>query len=318
MRASSCIVGLVFLGCSLMSSSAFAWDGFGHMEVAAAAWELMGTSAKSKAVQLLKVNPQYKTWIKGVSTNKKNKYAFMMAATWPDYIKGAKGYHSDGPNNGNTPPPGPEASQNIGYTDHFMHKYWHFVDQPFSPSHLHTTGPKIPNALIQIGTFTTAINGSTASDDIKSYDVVWLEHLVGDVHQPLHTTSRFTKGHPDGDNGGNLIKFCQCRDNLHAFWDDILGTHTDITTITQLGDALLARPKPAGADLVDPDAWVKHSFDLATQHAYIAPISDDAVSPPQPSARPNKAYHDGAQATAEDQVLLAGYRLAALLNSHLK
>src|SRR5215470_3212860 len=88
------------------------------------AWELMGDSAKSQAIQLLMKNPQYKTWVKGVAADKKEKYAFMMAATWADYIKGARGYHSDGSNNGNTPPPTPQASQNIGYTDKFMHKYF--------------------------------------------------------------------------------------------------------------------------------------------------------------------------------------------------
>ena len=67
--------------------------------------------------------------------------------------------------------------------------------------------------------------GTDESDDIKSYDVAWLEHLVGDVHQPLHATSRFTKNHPNGDAGGNLVLLCAapCRDELHAYWDGLLG-----------------------------------------------------------------------------------------------
>jgi len=313
-------VVVALLTALLITSPLFAWDGTGHMVVAYIAYKNLNDDTRPRVDELLKLNPEYKHWTKGVPKKRKGLIAFVNAATWPDCIKTASkcpGFTADGSDNGDTPPPGPKASQNIGYADHFMHKYWHFVDEPFSPSHLHTDEPNIPNALTEIAKLMMAI-GENVSDDIKSYDVVWLEHLVGDVHQPLHATSRFTKGHPKGDNGGNSVKFCDCRDNLHAFWDDILGNKTDIDTITQLGNALLARPKPVGADLVDPDAWVKHSFDLATEHAYIAPISDDEVFPPVPSMRPDSAYRDVAKDTAKDQVLLAGYRLAALLNANLK
>jgi hypothetical protein len=40
-------------------------------------------------------------------------------------------------------------------------------------------------------------------DKLKSYDLPWLLHLVGDVHQPLHSTTRVSATKPDGDNGGN-------------------------------------------------------------------------------------------------------------------
>jgi hypothetical protein len=242
----------------LIASPLLAWDGTGHMTVAYIAYKNLSDDTRMRVDELLKLNPEYKNWTKGVPKKRRGLIAFVNAATWPDCIKTASrcpGYTSDGPNNGDTPPATPEASQNIGYADKFMHKYWHFVDEPFSPSHLPTEPPNNPNALVRISTFATAVGG-TDFDDIKSYDVVWLEHLVGDVHQPLHSTSRFTHGHPNGDNGGNSIKFCQgCRDNLHAFWDDILGTKTDMATIAQLGDSLLSRPKPVGGDIVDVNAW---------------------------------------------------------------
>jgi hypothetical protein len=44
---------------------------------------------------------------------------------------------------------------------------------------------RVPTRLLHIPIFTEAIGGSV-SDNIKSYDVAWLEHLVGDIHQPLH------------------------------------------------------------------------------------------------------------------------------------
>ena len=305
----------------LIATPLLAWDGKGHMVVAYIAYKNLSNETRKRVDGLLKLNPEYKHWTTGVPKKKRVLVAFVNAATWPDCIKRASdcpGYTADGTDNGNTPPPGPEASQNIGYADKFMHKYWHFVDEPFSPSGLPTEGPASSNALLQISTFTDAIGGDD-SDDIKSYDVAWLEHLVGDVHQPLHATSRFTSGHPHGDNGGNSIKFCAaCNDNLHTFWDDILGTQTDIATIIQLGDSRMSRPKPVDANIADASVWVNESFELAKQHVYVTPISDDETVPPQPSPRPDQAYRDTAKAIAKDRLLLAGYRLAALLNANLR
>jgi hypothetical protein len=60
---------------------------------------------------------------------------------------------------------------------------------------------------------------------VKSYDLVWLIHLVGDAHHPLHATSRFTAADP-GDNGGNaetVTPANAANESLHAFWDGLLG-----------------------------------------------------------------------------------------------
>jgi S1/P1 Nuclease len=59
---------------------------------------------------------------------------------------------------------------------------------------------------------------------VKSYDLVWLIHLVGDAHHPLHATSRFTAADP-GDNGGNaetVTPANAANESLHAFWDGLL------------------------------------------------------------------------------------------------
>jgi len=65
-----------------------------------------------------------------VSEERLRTTAFIQAATWPDFIRSAPAYSSDGPNGGNKPPNTPEASQNIGYKDFFRHKYWHFINIP--------------------------------------------------------------------------------------------------------------------------------------------------------------------------------------------
>jgi hypothetical protein len=39
----------------------------------------------------------------------------------------------------------------------------------------------------------------------KTISLAWLFHLVGDIHQPPHTTQLFTVEYPKGDRGGNEI-----------------------------------------------------------------------------------------------------------------
>jgi hypothetical protein len=307
---------------ALLTYPAYGWNDTGHMVVAYIAYQKLTPETRTRVDDLLKLNPMYASWTRGVSANRKGVIAFVRAATWPDCIKSATrcpGYSADGTGDGETPPSGPEASQNIGYADKTMHKYWHYVDKPYATGGVPGEDAKNPNAETEIQLLAKAI-GDSASDDVKSYDVVWLEHMVGDVHQPLHCTSRFTRNHPHGDQGGNLIPFCQapCRDELHAYWDSLLGKKSDPATVTRLGDALLREPTPGGADETDVAAWTAASFELAKSAVYTAPISGDNDSSVTVSPRPDRAYGDAALKVARSQVLLGGYRLAHLLNANLK
>lgn len=48
-------------------------------------------------------------------------------------------------------------------------------------------------------------------------------HYVGDLHQPLHSTTRVNHKYPRGDFGGNLV-YLPNREgatNLHAVWDSV-------------------------------------------------------------------------------------------------
>jgi hypothetical protein len=50
----------------------------------------------------------------------------------------------------------------------------------------------------------------------------YLVHLVGDIHQPLHSVALFNKTFPKGDAGGNLLKVLTLNgtlSNFHSFWD---------------------------------------------------------------------------------------------------
>jgi S1/P1 Nuclease len=302
-------------GLAMACAPAQAWDDFGHMEVAAVAWSKLTTPERDRVVQLLKRNPKYDTWIADVAPEDRDQFAFLMAATWPDEIKRDHDYTSDGSHNGDVPPPGPEASQNIGYVDHLRHKYWHFIDRPFSPDHTHLLDPKTPNAQTQIAALREKLSDQSADPDIRSYDLVWLLHLVGDVHQPLHATSRFTHDQQDGDEGGNSVKIhcggCNAVE-LHAFWDDVLG---DSDKPQDAIDAARELPELATqlGSIADEKVWIEESFEAAKADVYVPPIGvgDGPFNL-------TDGYKSKALRIAHERVALAGARLANLLKEALK
>lgn len=314
--------------CALATTAALigpasAWDGFGHMEVAAVAWEQMSESAKTRSIALLKHNPQYKSWIKGVAAKDRAKFTFMMAATWPDFIKRQKGYRNDGAENGDVPLPGPKASQNIGYKDKLRHKYWHFIDTAFSPENPNfKKDPPVPNVKTQIATFRTILpSQSGADDDVRSYDLAWLIHLVGDAHQPLHATARFSKAFPDGDAGGNSVKIdcvtgvsCEGATELHAFWDNILGPNRTTRQKVAAAAHQLSQADSAKASIADETIWLDESFELAKSVAYGSPpIRDDGQT-----STITADYRASALKVAKERIALAGARLANMLNGAFK
>jgi hypothetical protein len=286
---------------------ALAWNDRGHMMVAAIAWDHLGPSAKARAAELLMLNPSYGKWVQSVPEEDVDEIAFVKAATWPDFIKRSSDYINDG-----QIPSGPDASRNIGYSDKLMHKYWHYIDLPFSTDGTPTVLPTDPNAETQIIAFRDTISGA-ATDDVKSYDLVWLLHLVGDVHQPLHATARFSHQFPSGDDGGNSEKVCVpgCGDALHAFWDDALGKSESVMGAIKAADKL-DDPPTSGATVADPHAWIVESFELAKSMVY--PPIGDGKGPVTLS----DDYQENADVIAEERVSLAGVRLANLLNAFLK
>jgi S1/P1 Nuclease len=295
---------LLFLALGFVRSAS-AWNSFGHMMIAAVAYEQLTPAARARVAQLLQQNPDYERWIAHTAREERDELAFVIAATWADNIKTEAGYENDGER-----PSGPDAARNIGYADHLQHRYWHYVDLPFSQDHTALKPPATPNAQTQIAVFRKTLASPEASDALKSYDLVWLLHLVGDVHQPLHTTSRFTRSQPDGDAGGNLVALCEkpCRKELHAYWDDLPGTGKKAIVAIRRA-AHLPTPNERVAAIDDERQWIHESFLIAQNSVYIPPIG----SGPGPFFI-DRPYQSIAHRVARDRLALAGARLAHVLN----
>lgn len=319
------------------------WGNTGHEVVAYVAWQQLNSNTKIRVMQLLamvptlhnadhtKSIPGYADWVNdlpsGLSQDERNLYLFMRAATWPDTIKHEWLRDSD------TPPvhSGPSEPA-VGYTDTASHGYWHFVDAGFASDDSKVPATPAPNAATQITELRTAIASTDANLDLlKSYELVWLEHLVGDIHQPLHGTVRFFMN--KGDEGGNTVKIKlptamkkqfegtlskSAPTELHAFWDDLPGEGAPAPALPFA--VTFAKALPAVQDGVsdtDPNDWAKESMTLAKKDAYCTPIGKGPTPASGSSYTITQAYYDTAMQDAKARIALAGARLAKLLNENL-
>jgi len=296
-------------------STSHAWNSRGHMVVAAVAWDHLTPKARTRATALLKLNPNYQKWIKDVAVRDRRQTAFVRAATWPDEIKQDRRYEKD-----SYTPPAAIAGRNIGYADMTMHRGWHFKDIPLTEDGAAGEEPFAFNAVSQIAAFSAAIGDGRFSDDIQSYDLAWLLHLVGDIHQPLHATSRFNTAFPSGDTGGNGVKICSQTATtcdldhgsaLHSLWDGAVGTSSSPKSAIAFRTRL---PASSVESLIvtDPQKWAEESFELARNAVYVEPVGHQAGP-----YRLTSSYRTTAGSIAEKRIALAGERLAKLLNEKL-
>jgi hypothetical protein len=211
-----------------------------------------------------------------------------------------------------TAPHAEQASLNNGYTDHNAHKYWHFMNTPMGGAAGASVPPSAPNVTAKIAAFRAAL-ATNIPDAVKSYDLVWLIHLVGDVHQPLHCATRISVANPKGDLGGNLVLVAGPSKELHAFWDGALGngeTRNFMTAVKVAG----ALPEPDAALAGDDkeDDWAAESFALAGTAVYVDPVTA-GLGP----FTHDTAYTARTEQIARQRVALAGTRLANLLKTAL-
>jgi len=110
------------------------------------------------------------------------------------------------------------------------HGDWHYVNRPIgefagAPGEGAADSGPLDK---QLAALSKSVAAPGTPPPERAYALPWLIHLVGDAHQPLHTTSRFdTQSRPDrpGDrlNVRNPFNPGKPNSTLHAFWDDLPG-----------------------------------------------------------------------------------------------
>lgn len=310
---------------------AVAWNSSGHMIIALAAYDQMKDSAKAAAIELLHAHPRYQDHfermmpreVRGMPTKEKDAWAFAHASTWPDVVRQ--------PNRGVT---------RADVRD-FSRPEWHYIDIP-----IYLNAQEAIDLRPQVATFKlqrdpppghdveamnviqavknssriVADNEADLAD--RSVHLCWLLHLIGDSHQPLHssalfTTHRFRKG----DRGGNDMSI-EHNYTLHSFWDSQISTDTPYETIRVLARDLtlnheLMTAVARDTTSLDIGDWIDEGHELAKEYVYtefvVQKVAAAEGHPRLGDLHPPPSYITNAEQIAERRAVQSAYRTARLL-----
>ncbi len=302
------LISVVILSFSI---PAFAWDETGHKISAYIAWQRMTPDAREKVIKILIEAPEdsqvatfYLPYGSRTDETRKREY-FMLMATWADIIR----------------------DRNFDNRYKKYHKSnWHYADSFWTVKDGNIVGLPSPDdggkALEKLAEFDNLIRGN-APDAQKAVAIAWLEHLIGDIHQPLHTSARVTDLEPKGDQGGNLFLLMpkdtprDKQENLHWFWDSIIGRNIpnsknecDADYLDPLAQKIMKKypfetmqSRLAAGKYED---WAKESLRLAQTEVFSPDLKRFEM--------PSDKYKKKALKVAYERLALAGYRMGELFN----
>ena len=302
----------VFL--AFLSINTQAWDDVGHKITAYIAWQRMAPAVRENVVRILRAAPEdsqlgalYTVYAATPESQRQREF-FMVTATWADIVRDRafetryRKYHK-----GNW---------------HYDDTFWRQNGTKAEPLSGFSEGGQGVQRLVE---FDKTIRSTSASDREKAIAIAWIMHIVGDLHQPLHTSARVTDSEPKGDQGGNLFQLTpegtkrEDQLNLHWYWDSIVvraappkaGEFAERDYLEPTAQRMMKKypyaSLQAGLKVGDFAALQQESF----AHNPTVVFSSDLVRFQMPSAKYKKAAH----ALAERQLVLAGYRLGELFNS---
>ncbi|HQX54309.1 MAG TPA: S1/P1 nuclease [Pyrinomonadaceae bacterium] len=295
---------------AMLSFPIYAWDETGHKITAYIAWQRMTPETRDKVFKILLAAPEdsqigaYYLHYGSRSEESRKREFFMMIATWPDIIK----------------------DKNLATRfKKYSNSNWHYADSFWTwkngKAEMVESTDKNGLAMDKLAEFNQLIRGD-ASDTDKAVAIAWLEHLIGDIHQPLHTSGKVTDSNPKGDQGGNLFFLTPKgtpraqQENLHSFWDSIVAQNVpnakdqcDADYLDPIADEIIKLypysklESKIAADKFD--VWQKESLTIATTDIY-----KDVKFFQLPSEK----YRKQAFSISEERLALAGYRMADLFN----
>ena len=291
--------------------SASAWDDVGHKITAYIAWQQMNPEVRERVIKILAAaseDSQLATFYLPYgsrSDEAKKREFFMIAATWADIIR--------------------DRNFDNRYKK-YHHSNWHYSDTFWTEKDGRVEILKAPEegglALEKIIEF-MKLESSDARDSEKALGIAWLEHLIGDLHQPLHASARITATEPKGDQGANLFLLTPVgtprdkQENLHWFWDSIVVRNKpndkdecDADFVDPIARSIMKKysfqEMESRLALGDPERWKRESFEIASTRLFPADLKRNEM--------PSSEYKKAAMKIAEERLALAGYRMGALFN----
>ncbi len=293
---------------AICASAVPAWDDVGHKISSYIAWQQMSPTARERVHKILMAAPEdsdiaafYMAGSRAEALRKMDHFVLM--AYWSDIVRDRNF---------------PVRNRNYHRSNwHYYDKFWKRVNGNIEYIPDPEDGGQ---ALNKLNEFDAVIRG-TAPDAEKAVAIAWLMHLIGDIHQPLHTSAHVTELEPKGDQGGNLFLLTpqgtprEQQENLHWLWDSIVvrnipnkDNECDAAFIAErAGDLMKKFPAAKVAPRLAPGKYA----DWASESLAIA--QKDVFSPDlKRFEKPSPAYMKKALKVAEERLALAGYRMGSL------
>jgi S1/P1 Nuclease len=289
----SCLLMVISL---LWSSGAQAWNATGHRLVAHIAWANLTPSTQKACAKLLTFHPDYLRWAEQAEYGRDvGLTAFVEASIWADEIRRDARFRRGEDT----------ATESLdGFPDMERHSQWHYADAQ--------DGAGEENLYVALPKLYRMLSDAQQRPASRAFALVWLLHLVGDAHQPLHNGFREDRGGNevpvlvfDGDSNRST--------NLHAFWDDLPGKSSlRGTALIHWADALLFSENVNVAGGVNFSRWQAENLQISQKDAYPAHVALDGL----PTVL-STAFTQRARVVANRQLVVAGRRLALVLETAL-
>lgn len=293
MKGKAAGLGLMLLLCA--PSSAWSWGDDGHRAIALIAERCLTADVKNKVAALL-----------AADTDNLTKHDIASEATWADKYRDENNRQ-----------------------DHYAEtQNWHFTDieidhpdiraacfgrKPLPAGTLASEGPPEDCAINKIEQFKVELAARGTDAEERLIALKFILHLVGDIHQPLHSSDNH-------DKGGNDVKVTVAgfphkpNDELHGFWDTQFVDGIAMPP-SVLADQLFAQITPE-----DAREWAKGTPDDWAMEAFAIGKTDVYGNPPLSAAHEQQLsadYVDTAEVDVRLQLSRAGIHLASLLNKTL-
>ncbi len=308
------LLGSLLLAMLTLTRPALAWHAAGHQATAWIAYLTLGKEKAHKVADVLRKHPDYALWMKDKSSDlEEDLYLFLHAATWPDDIR-----DKDHPSH------------------KLAHSSWHYINRFFTLDGKTPPTPEKGKHIQEAFELNSKALSGSGSDADKAVALCWVFHLMGDIHQPLHTTALVSTNFPEGDRGGNLfwVQRKKGTTNLHNLWDGFWDKETavkrasdapptervDHLKLQKIVDGVKAQYPASGfkeLGVTDFNAWIDEGYAFATHNAYLDGKLQGNSDKTMAVALPD-TYEADSRKLGERQLALGGYRLAGQLTSLLK
>jgi hypothetical protein len=301
------------------------WDAVGHRAMAAIAYDRLRPATRARVDAILRAHPDIAILGEGLDLNSPAgaRELFLRASVWPDRIRGDARLYRETDSNARPTP------LLRGFPSMARRDGWHYLNRSFSTDGTPTVPLSEPNITTVFPSLVTSLSDNGTAMSTRAYNLSWIIHVIGDLHQPMHGTSRSAASTPDGDAGGNgvwvvLRGYDRDSINLHAVWDGWVGRPNRNTPIDDVAESLARDlPRTPGRDdaLAIPrgDAlasmlrsWADESATIARYVAYDLPARSGNGLPTL-----DDDYIERSTRIARQRLALSAYRLAEVLEAQL-